>query len=69
MEANKSFDSPLLTPTEAAAYLRLDEAGSKNFSATLRYYRQAGKLHATRLGRKLFYSKKELNKFIEILTK
>jgi hypothetical protein len=58
----------LLTGDEAIRYLRLDTVGHKNPSTTLRYYRERQKLRATQVGRKLFYSKKELDRLIENLT-
>ena len=58
----------LLTEKEAIRYLRLDTINRKKPELTLRYYREQHKLKATQLGRKLFYSRTELNRFIEIMT-
>jgi len=58
----------LLTEAEAIRYLRLDTIGHKNPSNTLRYYREKHKLRATKVGKGLFYTRKELGRFIEQLT-
>ena len=58
----------LLTPQEAVRYLRLDTTGSKRPLLTLRHYRQQHKLQVTRLGKRLLYSRRELDRFIEIMT-
>ncbi len=52
----------LMTPEEAACFLRLDSID------TLAYYRKRHKLNATKIGKKLLYSKVELVKFIERMT-
>lgn len=57
----------VLTPREAALYLRLDLNG--NWQHTLRYYREKKKLRATRIGKRIVYTKKELNEFAERMTK
>ena len=59
---------PLLTPTEAVRYLRLHEEGPANPLATLRYYRERKKLQGTRVGRRVFYTRKALDKFLEKVT-
>jgi hypothetical protein len=57
----------VLTPREAALYLRMDLNG--NWQQTLRYYREKKKLRPTRIGRKTVYMRKELYEFAERLTK
>ena len=57
----------VLTPREAALYLRIDLNG--NWQQTLRYYREKKKLKATRIGRRIVYIRKELNIFTEKMTK
>lgn len=58
----------LLTAEEAVRYLRLDTIGHKNPEHTLKYYRECRKLKSTRIGKKLFYSRKALDEFIEEMT-
>lgn len=55
----------LLTEDEAIRYLRLDILGPAKPENTLRYYREKKKLKATKIGKKLRYSRKALNDFIE----
>ena len=57
----------VLTPREAALYLRLDLNG--NWQQTLRYYREKKKLKATRIGKRLLYTRKALDEFLEKMTK
>ncbi len=57
----------LLTEQEAIRFLRLDTTDHKA-EDTLRYYRAKQKLKATKIGKGLFYSRKELDKFIEKMT-
>lgn len=59
----------LLTPNEAVRYLRIDKLGLKNPLNTLKYYREKGLLKGTYIGNHLFYTKQELDKFIERMTK
>ena len=54
----------VLTAEEAIKFLRLDTTGAKNPDVTLRYYREQGSLKATRIGRKLFYTKQALLQFL-----
>lgn len=54
----------LLTPQEAAAYLRL----GKNAETTFSYYRRIGLLRCTRIGRATFYLQAELDRFLVRLT-
>jgi len=60
----------LLTPLEAAQYLRLDETGHTPRAAlrTLSYWRQRGELKATKYARRLWYRKEELDRFLEVKT-
>jgi hypothetical protein len=57
----------VLTPREAALYLRLDLNG--NWQQTLRYYREKKKLKGTKIGRRVVYTRKELNAFADRMTK
>jgi hypothetical protein len=59
---------PLLTPVEAAQYLRLDEAGQhspRSAVRTLDYWRQRGELKATKFARRVWYRREELDRFLE----
>ena len=58
----------LLTPVEAAQYLRLDETGihtPESAIRTLRYWRDRGELKATKFARHVWYRKVELDKFLQ----
>jgi hypothetical protein len=60
--------SDLLTPVEAAQYLRLDEDGSHTpVSAvrTLNYWRDRRELRATRYAHRVWYLKRELDEFLK----
>jgi len=59
----------VLTEPEAIRYLRLDTVGHKSPAQTLRYYREKKKLKATQIGRKLFYTRKSLDDFLDRMTK
>ena len=56
----------LMTPTEAAQFLRLDEVGHSPESAkrTLNYWRDKGELKATKYGRHVWFLKSELETFL-----
>ena len=57
----------LLTPVEAAQYLRLDEIGSqtpKSAARTLDYWRNKGELKATKYARRVWYRRVELDQFL-----
>ncbi len=56
----------LMTPVEAAMFLRLDETGHSPQSArrTLDYWRDRGELRATKYARHIWYLKNELEKFL-----
>ena len=61
----------LLTPIEAAQYLRLDETGAHTPDSavrTLNYWRDRGELKATKFARRVWYRKVELDRFLEIKT-
>lgn len=61
----------LLTPVEAAQYLRLDETGShtpRSATRTLNYWRDRGELKATRFARRVWYRKAELDRFLAVKT-
>ena len=57
----------LMTPTEAAMFLRLDQTGHtpKSAQRTLNYWRDRGELKATKYAKRVWYLKKELGKFLE----
>lgn len=60
--------SPLLTPAEAAAWLRLTEPGGPaSPEGTLRYYRQRGLLRGCRVGKRILYPVRELEALVEKL--
>lgn len=56
----------LMTPVEAAMFLRLDQTRHTPGSAirTLDYWRDRGELRATKFARRVWYLKKELEKFL-----
>lgn len=61
----------LLTPVEAAQYLRLDETGSHTPCSavrTLNYWRDKGQLKATKYARRVWYRKGELDRFLAVKT-
>jgi hypothetical protein len=58
----------LLTPIEAAQYLRLDETGihtPDSATRTLNYWRDKGELKATKYARRVWYRRAELDRFLE----
>ena len=55
----------VLTEDEAVRYLRLDLIDVKDPTDTLRYYRKAGLLRATQLGKAVRYRRVELDRFLE----
>ena len=59
--------SELMTPVEAAMYLRLDLAGHTPKSAirTLNYWRDNDQLRATKYSRHVWYLKQELENFLK----
>ena len=61
----------LLTPVEAAQYLRLDELGTLTSRAairTLKFWRDRGELRATKYARHVWYRKSELDRFLSVKT-
>jgi hypothetical protein len=62
--------SELMTPVEAAMFLRLDQTGHTPKSAirTLTYWRDRKELKATKYARRVWYLKKELQEFLIIKT-
>ena len=56
----------LMTPVEAAMFLRLDQTGHTPKSAirTLKYWRDQGELKATKYARRVWYLKEELENFL-----
>ncbi len=61
----------LLTPVEAAQYLRLDETGAHtpaSAARTLNYWRDKGDLKATKYARRVWYRKGELDRFLAVKT-
>ena len=59
----------LLTEDEAIRYLRLDIDGPTKPENTLRYYREKKKLKGTRIGKRVLYTRKALDEFLEKMTK
>ena len=57
----------LMTPVEAAMFLRLDQTGHNPESAyrTLNYWRDRDELRATKFARHVWYLKEELEKFLQ----
>jgi hypothetical protein len=61
----------LMTPLEAAQYLRLDETGSHTPRSALRtitFWRDKGQLRATKYARHVWFRRKELDRFLEVKT-
>lgn len=60
----------LMTPMEAAMFLRLDQTGHNPDSAcrTLNYWRDRGELKATKFARRVWYRKTELEQFLVVKT-
>jgi hypothetical protein len=61
----------LMTPIEAAMFLRLDEIGHNPKSAlrTITYWRNQGELKATKYARRVWFLKSELELFLKVKTK
>ncbi|MFA7238348.1 MAG: helix-turn-helix domain-containing protein [Phycisphaeraceae bacterium] len=55
----------LLTESEAIRYLRLDTTGISHPQHTLERYRAMGLLRGTQVGRRVFYRRLELERFLE----
>lgn len=60
----------LMTPVEAAMYLRLDQTNHNPKSAirTLTYWRDRGYLKATKYARRTWFLKEELERFLKTKT-
>lgn len=61
----------ILTPIEAAQYLRLDDTGIHtpvSATRTLKYWRDRGQLRATKYARHVWYRKSELDRFLVVKT-
>ena len=61
----------LMTPVEAAQYLRLHELGSHSpvtAIRTLKYWRDRGQLKATKYARHVWYRRTELDRFLAVKT-
>jgi hypothetical protein len=58
----------LLTEQEAVVFLRLDVEGPAHPEMTLDYYRREGLLKATRVGKRIRYTKSELMVLLDNLT-
>jgi hypothetical protein len=55
----------VLTTEEVIQVLRLDIDGPESPEQTLAYYRDKGLLRATRIGKRLRYSRKEILRFLD----
>ena len=57
----------LMTPVEAAQFLRLDQTGHTPKSArrTLNYWREHGELRGTKFARRVWYLRDELAAFLK----
>jgi hypothetical protein len=60
----------LMTPVEAAMFLRLDQTGHtpKTAVRTLNYWRDRGYLKATKYARRVWFLKNELERFLDAKT-
>ena len=60
----------LMTPTEAAMFLRLDQVGHtpKSAKRTLDYWRSHGELRATKYARHVWFLRQELEVFLKTKT-
>jgi hypothetical protein len=61
----------LLTPVEAAQYLRLDELGTHTPGPairTLKFWRDKAELRATKYARHVWYRRSELDRFLTVKT-
>ena len=59
----------VLLEADLVKFLRLEELGVKNPANTLRYYRERGKLQATRIGNRNCYTVQAALNFLEEMTK
>ena len=61
----------LLTPVEAAQYLRLDELGTHTPASairTLKFRRDKAQLRATKFARRVWFRRSELDRFLTVKT-
>ena len=58
----------VLTEEEAIRYLRLDVDGPEHPENTLRYYREKKLLKGTRIGKRIRYTRRSLDEFLERMT-
>ena len=58
----------VLTEADLITFLRLNELGISNPSGTLRYYREKGKLSATRIGGRNCYTVESAMEFLAAMT-
>ena len=58
----------VMTEAELIKFLRLEEIGVKNPAGTLRYYREKGKLCATRISNHNLYTRTSALEFLKELT-
>jgi hypothetical protein len=58
----------LLTESEAILFLRLDTDKTNDHARTMKHYRDKELLHPTLIGKNNKYSKKELLRFIDLMT-
>lgn len=59
----------VLLEADLVRFLRLEELGIKHPANTLRYYREIGKLAATRIGNRNAYTLNSAMELLEALTK
>ena len=60
----------LMTPVEAAMFLRLDQTNHNPRSAmrTMNYWRERGQLRATKFAKRVWFLKQELEQFLKTKT-
>ena len=65
--AKPSIFPDLMTPEEAAMFLRLDQTGHNPKSArrALNYWRDQGELRATKFARRVWFLREELERFLQ----
>jgi hypothetical protein len=59
----------VMLESELITFLRLNELGVKKPANTLRYYREQGKLKATRIGNRNAYTRTAACEFLQEMTK
>jgi hypothetical protein len=65
MDERKEMSSDLRTPTEALAYLRLDQQGLAQPREALRWLCRTGRLKYTKVGRYVRFRREWLDEMIE----